>query len=200
VMLAVGSVVAWAALWIAAERRVPGGQLLDLQAAAGLFGVGLIAIVAAAQLFVHPDRGLDPAFAEFGLVGGPLLAAAAWACFNRATPHDPELRAHVVGFAGMIAGVIAAMLLWFVAMVLATRRFVPAGRRLGVLGWSALIVVASPVLVAALVTLVGSPSLPRGAVILTALLAMVLAPVGFVAARVPVADPPASAVGGSMAG
>jgi len=108
VMLAVGSVVAWAALWIAAERRVPGGQLLDLQAAAGLFGVGLIALVAAAQLFVHPDRGLDPAFAEFGLVGGPLLAAAAWACFNRATPHDPELRAHVVGFAGMIAGVIAA--------------------------------------------------------------------------------------------
>jgi len=101
---------------------------------------------------------------------------------------------------GMIAGVIAAMLLWFVAMVLATRRFVPAGRRLGVLGWSALIVVASPVLVAALFTLVGSPSLPRGVVILTALLAMVLAPVGFVAARVPVADAPASAVGGSMAG
>ncbi len=108
VLLAVGSVVAWAALWIAVERRVPGRPLLDLQAATGLFGVGLIALVPLAQLFAYPDHGLHAAFAEFGLFGGPLLAAAAWACLNRAAPHAPELRAHVVGFAGMIAGVVAA--------------------------------------------------------------------------------------------
>lgn len=108
VLLAVGSVAAWAALWIAAERRVPGGPLLDLQAAAGLFGVALVALVPLAQLFASPDRGLDAAFAEFGVFGGPLLAIAAWACLNRAAPHAPELRAHVAGFAGMVAGVIAA--------------------------------------------------------------------------------------------
>lgn len=99
---------------------------------------------------------------------------------------------------GMVGGVVAAMLVWFVAMVLATRRFVPAGSRLGVLGWSALIVVASPLLVAALVALVGSSSMQRGVVILTALLAMALAPVALVAARVPVVGPTAPAVGGSM--
>lgn len=108
VMLAVGSVVAWAALWIAAERRVPGGPLLDLQAAAGLFGVGLVALAAAVRLLVFPDRGLEPAFAEFGLFGWPLLAVAAWTCLNRAAPHAPQLRAEVVGFAGMVAGVVAA--------------------------------------------------------------------------------------------
>ncbi|QDU20062.1 hypothetical protein [Urbifossiella limnaea] len=107
-MLTVGSVAAWAALWIAAGRRVPGGVLLDLQAAAGLFGVGLIALVPLAQLFAFPDRGLVGALAEFGAAGGPLMALAGWACWNRATPYAPGLRAHVVGFGGIIAGVVAA--------------------------------------------------------------------------------------------
>jgi len=70
-------------------------------------------------------------------------------------------------------------------MALATRKFVPAGRRIGVLGWSALAVVSSPLLVVALFALIGSPSAPRGFVVLTALLAMTLAPPALIAARVP---------------
>jgi hypothetical protein len=101
---------------------------------------------------------------------------------------------------GMFGGVLAAMLVWFVAMVIATRRFVPPGRRLGVLGWSVVIVLASPLLVFALFSLVGSPGLPRGFAVLTALLAMVLAPTALVAARVPAPQAPAPAVGGSIAG
>lgn len=70
----------------------------------------------------------------------------------------------------------------------------------GVLGWSALVVVASPLVVSPVVALVGESSGARASGIATALLAMVLAPVALVAARVPVAGPTSDAADGSMAG
>ncbi|HEX4610410.1 MAG TPA: hypothetical protein VH092_19625, partial [Urbifossiella sp.] len=107
-MLTAGGVAAWAAGWIAAERRVPGGPLLDYQAGVALFGVGLIALVPLVHVFVFPGRPLAPEFAEFGWFGWPLLGFAAWAAYDRARRAAPELRAHVVGAAGGVAGVLAA--------------------------------------------------------------------------------------------
>ena len=116
-----------------------------------------------------------------GFVGGLLARVVI-------DPSDPwsDLVAVVLG---VLAGVFGAMTVWFVAMALATRRFVPAGRRVGVLGWSALAVVASPLLVGALFTVIGASSAPRGFVVLTALLAMAIAPPALIAARVPGTDP-----------
>ncbi|WP_372594351.1 hypothetical protein [Actinotalea sp.] len=89
---------------------------------------------------------------------------------------------------GLLAGVLAAMIAWLLAMVHAARRFLPPGRRLAVLGWSALAVVAAPVLVYAVFALVGSPAAPRGSVVVAALLAMAIVPPVLIAARLPAAE------------
>ncbi len=106
-MLAAGGLAAWAALWAAAERRVPGAGLLDQLAGAALVGVGLIALVPLAHVYAYPARPLHPAFEEFGFFGWPLLALAASVCYNRARA-APELRAHVIGVVGVVTGVLAA--------------------------------------------------------------------------------------------
>ncbi|MBN9523053.1 hypothetical protein J0H58_31825 [bacterium] len=106
-MLAAGGLAAWAALWAAAERRVPGAGLLDQQAGAALLGVGLIALVPLAHVYVSPHRPLHPVFEEFGFFGWPLLALAASVCYRRAHA-APELRAHVVGVVGVVTGVLVA--------------------------------------------------------------------------------------------
>ncbi len=85
---------------------------------------------------------------------------------------------------GMLAGIAAATIVWIVAMTLATRRFVPAGRRLEVLGWSAAAVVGSPVLVVGVLTLAGSSG-GRASVLISALLALLIAPPLLVVARTP---------------
>jgi hypothetical protein len=108
VMLAVGSVAVWARFWLAAERRVPGGVLLSLQATLGLAGVGLMLAPPLAVLFVNPARPLPAAFAELGGLGWVVLALAGWAGFECANRRAPHRRSHVVGFTAVAAGVLAA--------------------------------------------------------------------------------------------
>lgn len=99
---------------------------------------------------------------------------------------------------GMLAGILAATIVWIVAMTLATRRFVQVGRRLGVLGWSALAVVGTPLAVGGVLTLLGSSG-ARASVLLTAVAALVVAPPALVAARVPRPGAPTGAATDSMA-
>lgn len=101
---------------------------------------------------------------------------------------------------GLFAGVLAAMTVWFVAMVLATRRYVPAGRRLGVLGWSVLAAIATPLLLTAAFSALGSPAPARPAVIAATVLAMVVVPPGLVLGRVAGRGATADPSDGSMAG
>ncbi len=78
-MLATGSAAAWALLWQAAERRVPGGRLLDVQATFGLIGVGLLVLGPLGLLFASPAGPLPSQFVEIGRFGWIVLALASWA-------------------------------------------------------------------------------------------------------------------------
>jgi hypothetical protein len=107
-MLAAGSAAAWALLWLAASRRIPGGPLLGAQATFGLVGVGLLALVPLLRLFSHPSDPLAPAFAEIGRFGWVVLALAGWAGVEVANRAAPKVRPHIIGFAAVVAGVLAA--------------------------------------------------------------------------------------------
>jgi hypothetical protein len=108
ITLAVGSIALWALLWLAAERWVPGGVLLSLQAVLGLAGVGLMLAPPLVVLFADAGRPLPAVFAEFGGLGWVVLALAGWAAFERASRTAPHRRAHAVGFAAVAGGVLAA--------------------------------------------------------------------------------------------
>jgi hypothetical protein len=106
-MLAVGSMAAWSLLWLAVERRVPGGALLDAQSAFGLIGLGLMTVAPLEQLF-NLAFPLPLAYAEIGRYGWIALALAGWAGFERASRSRPAMCEHVVGFVSFVAGVLAA--------------------------------------------------------------------------------------------
>lgn len=107
-MLTAGSAAVWALLWLAAERRVRGGPLLTIQVLFALSGVGLLAFLPLVLLFASPDVPLHPAFAELGGFGWIVLVLAVWAGFEHAGRTRSTLRAHVIGFAGLAVGVLAA--------------------------------------------------------------------------------------------
>ena len=107
-MLATGTAAAWALLWLAAERRVPGGPLLSLQTIAGILGVGTIAVVPLARLALFIGEPLPGHYLEFGRVGWFVMALAAWAAFEHACRHAPDFRAHIVGLSIGIASILAA--------------------------------------------------------------------------------------------
>ena len=107
-MLATGTAAAWSLLWLAGERRVPGGPLLTLQTIVGILGVGTIAVVPLARLALFSGEPLPSHYLEFGRVGWFVLALAAWAAFEHACRHAPDFRAHIVGLSVGIASILAA--------------------------------------------------------------------------------------------
>ena len=107
-LLAEASAAVWALAWLAAEKRVPGGHLLSAQSVFGLIGVGLLAVVPLVLVLFTPGEPLPSAWADLGTFGWLVLALAGWAAFERAERIEPGLRGHVLGFTGMVAGVLAA--------------------------------------------------------------------------------------------
>jgi hypothetical protein len=108
IALASGSAAAWALLWLVASRRVPGGPLLAAQVTFGPAGIGLLAAIVLARLFNNPASQLPEALAEFGRSGWAAIALAAVAAYWCAARQAPAVRAHVVGFALAVVGVLAA--------------------------------------------------------------------------------------------
>ncbi|MFO0806507.1 MAG: hypothetical protein U0791_25660, partial [Gemmataceae bacterium] len=106
-MLGTGATAAWSLMWLRAVHWVPGGPLLTLQTATGLFGIGMIAVVPLARLAVFIGEPLPSHFREFGQFGWFAFALAAWAAL-RHWNRQADVREHVLGFTTAVAGIVAA--------------------------------------------------------------------------------------------
>ena len=107
-LLACGGAAVWAIAWLAAEKRVPGRQLLAIQTRLGLVGLSLVAALAILMLLSQPGKPLAAAWSVFGQYGWFALALATGAAIWQALRTEPALKFHALALTAVIAGVIAA--------------------------------------------------------------------------------------------
>jgi hypothetical protein len=108
-LLAASGAAVWALLWLAAERRVPGGLPLAAQVGLGQVALGLIAILPAVEAIAEAGEPPAPAFDPLGRFGWVPLVAASAAGFWHARRVLPSAVPVVFGFAALVAGVLAAV-------------------------------------------------------------------------------------------
>jgi hypothetical protein len=99
-------------IWLGVRRwlgeRSP-KLLLSAQALLGLVVHTVLLLLPLARLYVDPGTPLDPLFIQFGsAVGWAALILSATAAYWLLTLHWPQVRLHILGIAGMSAGVLAA--------------------------------------------------------------------------------------------
>ena len=104
---ALGAAV-WALVWLASERRVPGGVPLQVLLSLGGVSLALITLLPMIELFAHADEPLSPAFDPLGQLGWLALTAVTAARFWYARRSAPVVLPLVFGFTGLYAGVFAA--------------------------------------------------------------------------------------------
>jgi len=107
-LLACSGAAVWAIAWLAAEKRVPGRQLLAIQTRLGLVGLSLVAALAILILVVQPGNQLADAWSVFGQYGWCTLALATGAAIWQSLRTEPALRFHTLALSAVIAGVMLA--------------------------------------------------------------------------------------------
>lgn len=107
-LLVAGAPAAWALVWLAAERRVPGGPLLATQTRLGLFVLACIATGPVMFLLVRPGTPLNPSALVLGQLGWIALALAAAAAVWQSLRTEPGLKLHALALTATIVGVLVA--------------------------------------------------------------------------------------------
>ena len=118
-LLACSGAAVWALVWLATERRVTGGRMLDVQSLLGLGGLSLLAVLAAFAILSNPGplptvtivrdiaKPIHTVW-DFGWLGWGALALGATAALWHWTRTESGLKFHIVSVAALIAGVLTA--------------------------------------------------------------------------------------------